>query len=89
VDAGSDPGPDAVPTAAADDDGWEPGPPSIRAMAPSIVGGAVVPLAVHTIVRHRAGIDTIALVSTAFLGGLFGFTIWYSRLVRARAVPTA
>ena len=29
-------------------DAWEPGAPSLRAMGPGVVGGAVIPLAVYT-----------------------------------------
>jgi hypothetical protein len=49
-------------------------------MAPSVVGAAVVPL-VQLLAIGR-------FVSTAFLGGLFRFTIWYCGQVRARADPT-
>jgi len=41
--------------------GWEPGPPSLRAMAPSMIGGAVVPLAVYYLVRSKLGEDAPAL----------------------------
>jgi hypothetical protein len=79
VDAGSDPRHDAAPAprpeaaVAVAGEGWEPGPPSLRAMAPSVVGGAVVPLAVYYVVRHRVGSDTTALViagipAAAFVG---------------------
>jgi hypothetical protein len=42
-------------------DGWEPGAPSPRAMAPSVVGGAVIPLCVYFLVRGFVGSDAIAL----------------------------
>jgi hypothetical protein len=42
-------------------DGWEPGPPSMRAMAPSTIGGALVPLAVYYLVRHHVSGDAVAL----------------------------
>lgn len=42
-------------------DGWEPGPPSVRAMAPSVVCGAIIPLAVYYLIRHRVGSDATAL----------------------------
>lgn len=41
---------------------WEPGPPSIRAIAPSILGGAVVPLTVYYAVRHHVSSDQRALI---------------------------
>ena len=43
-------------------DTWEPGAPSLRAMAPGAVGGAVVPLAVYYAVRSHVGGDTPALM---------------------------
>ena len=42
--------------------GWEPGPPSLRAVAPGLVGGAVVPLAVYYLIRSHVGSDTTALI---------------------------
>lgn len=42
--------------------GWEPGPPSLRAMAPSMVFGAVIPLAVYYIVRHHVPNTADALI---------------------------
>jgi hypothetical protein len=42
-------------------DGWEPGPPSMRAMAPSTIGGALIPLGVYYLVRHHVGSDAAAL----------------------------
>jgi hypothetical protein len=42
-------------------DGWEPGPPSLRVMAPSVVGAALVPLAVYYLIRDRVGSDATAL----------------------------
>ncbi len=46
---------------------WEPGPPSLRAIAPSVVGGAVVPLTVYYAVRHHVSSDQRALL----IAGLF------------------
>ncbi len=48
-----------------DDDGWEPGVPSLRSILPSAVGGAIVPLAVYYLVRSHVGSDADAL---AFAG---------------------
>lgn len=57
---GSDVGPiDGVPHDP--QDGWEPGAPSLRAMAPSMIGGAVIPLGVYYLVRSRVGGDAPAL----------------------------
>jgi hypothetical protein len=42
-------------------DGWEPGAPSVRAMAPSAVGGAVVPIVVYFVARHHVHGDAPAL----------------------------
>lgn len=42
-------------------DGWEPGAPSLRAMAPSTIGGALVPLGVYFAIRRAIGSDTPAL----------------------------
>lgn len=41
---------------------WEPGAPSPRALAPSLVGGALVPLAVYYLVRSRVHGDAPALM---------------------------
>ena len=41
---------------------WEPGAPSLRAMAPGAVGGAVIPLAVYYSVRSHVGGDAPALM---------------------------
>ena len=41
---------------------WEPGAPSLRAMAPSTVFGAIIPLAVYYIVRRHVSNDATALV---------------------------
>jgi hypothetical protein len=41
---------------------WEPGAPSLRAMAPGAIGGGVVPLAVYYLVRSHVGSDAPALM---------------------------
>jgi hypothetical protein len=43
-------------------DSWEPGAPSLRAMAPGAIGGAVVPLAVYYAVRSHVSGDAPALM---------------------------
>jgi FtsH-binding integral membrane protein len=48
--------PDARETA------WEPGAPSLRAMAPSTIFGAIIPLAVYYAVRPHVGGDAPALM---------------------------
>ncbi|HVS68803.1 MAG TPA: VC0807 family protein [Mycobacteriales bacterium] len=45
---------------------WEPGPPSPRAFAPSVIGGAIVPLTVYYVVRHHVSSDQRALVIAGF-----------------------
>lgn len=42
-------------------DGWEPGAPSIRALTPSAIGGAVVPILVYFVVRRHVHGDAPAL----------------------------
>jgi len=44
------------------DPGWEPGAPSLRAMAPSTIFGAIIPLAVYYVVRQHVSSDATALV---------------------------
>jgi hypothetical protein len=41
---------------------WEPGAPSLRAMAPSTIFGAIIPLAVYYAVRPHVGGDAPALM---------------------------
>ncbi len=41
---------------------WEPGAPSLRAMGPGAIGGAVVPLAVYYLVRPHVNGDAPALM---------------------------
>lgn len=43
------------------EEGWEPGLPSLRSIAPSVVGGAIVPLAVYYLVRSHVRSDADAL----------------------------
>jgi hypothetical protein len=45
---------------------WEPGPPSPRAFAPSVIGGAIVPLTVYYVVRHHVSSDQRALIIAGF-----------------------
>ena len=43
-------------------DSWEPGAPSLREMAPGVVGGALIPLGVYFSVRHHVHGDATALM---------------------------
>lgn len=43
-------------------DSWEPGAPSIKDIAPGVIGGAVIPLAVYYSVRHHVHGDATALM---------------------------
>jgi hypothetical protein len=65
-------------------DGWEPGPPSLRVMAPSLVGGAIVPLVVYFAVRHRVGSDATALVIAGVPAAAWVAFEW----VRRRTIDT-
>jgi hypothetical protein len=53
---------DAIVPEPDDEDVWEPGAPSLRAVAPGIVGGGVVPLAVYYAVRSHVHGDATALM---------------------------
>lgn len=53
---------DATVPEPADDEAWEPGAPSLRAVAPGIVGGGVIPLVVYYAVRSHVHGDAIALM---------------------------
>jgi len=43
-------------------DDWEPGAPSLRAMLPSTIFGAIIPLGVYYTVRPHVGNDATALI---------------------------
>lgn len=55
---------------------WEPGPPSPRAFAPSVVGGAIVPLTVYYVVRHHVSSDQRALVIAGFFPAAWIVAQW-------------
>lgn len=81
VDTGSQtPSVVAVPgTAATAVDGYVPGPPSLRSMGPSVVGGAVVPLVVYYLVRSHVHGGAVALaIAGAFPAAWVGFE-WIRR----------
>jgi hypothetical protein len=61
---------------------WEPGVPSIRTLAPSILGGAVIPLAVYYLVRRHVHTDAEALI----IAGLFPATWVIVQFARQRRV---
>jgi hypothetical protein len=63
-------------------DDWEPGVPSIRELWPSIVGGAVVPLAVYYVVRQHVGSDATALI----IAGLFPAAWVIIQFIRQRSI---
>jgi hypothetical protein len=55
---------------------WEPGPPSPRAFAPSVIGGAIVPLTVYYVVRHHVSSDQRALVIAGFFPAAWIVVQW-------------
>jgi hypothetical protein len=58
---------------------WEPGAPSLRAMAPGAIGGAVIPLAVYYAVRPHVDGDAVALmIAGAPAAAWVGFE-WFRR----------
>ncbi len=61
---------------------WEPGVPSVRNLLPSIIGGAVVPLAVYYLVRHRVHTDADALI----IAGIFPAAWVTVQFVRQRRI---
>jgi len=61
------------------DDGWEPGPPRLRAIAPSAIGGAGVPLAVYYLVRSHVGGDAVALAIAGIPAALWVSLQWIRR----------
>ncbi|HET9690346.1 MAG TPA: VC0807 family protein [Acidimicrobiales bacterium] len=63
-------------------DTYEPGAPSLRAMLPSMVGGAVVPLVTYHLVRAHVGSDAVALAWAGVPAA--GYVL--ARLARTRRV---
>lgn len=60
-------------------DGWEPGTPTLRALAPSAIGGALIPLGVYYGVRHHVHGDATALAIAGIPAAIWvGFT-WLRR----------
>ncbi len=62
--------------------GWQPGLPSVREHVPSVIWGAVVPLAIYFLIRTHVQTDTQALI----IAGSFS-TLWVLfQFVRQRRV---
>lgn len=55
---------------------WEPGAPSLRNMAPSMIGGAAVPLAVYFLVRPHVRSDATALIIAGIFPALWVAVQW-------------
>ena len=55
---------------------WEPGAPSLRAMAPSTIFGAVIPLAVYYAVRLHVSNDATALVIAGTIPAAWVLVEW-------------
>lgn len=60
-------------------DDWEPGAPSFRAMAPGVIGGAVVPLGVYYAVRSHTGGDAAALMIAGAPAAVWVAAEWFRR----------
>lgn len=81
----AEPAPDSGPTSARAErptepvEGWEPGLPPLRAVAPSAIGGAVVPLAVFYLVRSHVGSDAAALAIAGIPAALWVAVQWIRR----------
>lgn len=61
------------------DDGWEPGEPSLRAMAPSTIAGGLIPISVYFLVRHWVGSDAPALAIAGIPAALWVGVEWVRR----------
>jgi hypothetical protein len=57
-------------------DGWEPGAPSLRAMGPSAIFGALIPLGVYYLVRSHVGGDAPALAIAGIPAALWVSIEW-------------
>ena len=55
---------------------WEPGAPSLRAMAPSTIFGAIIPLAVYYAVRRHVSGDAPALVIAGTIPAAWVLVEW-------------
>ena len=55
---------------------WEPGAPSLRAMAPSTIFGAIIPLAVYYAVRRHVSNDATALVIAGTFPAVWVLVEW-------------
>jgi hypothetical protein len=61
---------------------WEPGVPSLRDLGPSIVFGAIIPLAVYYLVRHHVHSDADALI----IAGIFPCLWVIVQFIRKRTI---
>lgn len=79
-------GPDETeePTTPAQSTGsdWEPGVPSLRSLAPSIIFGGVIPLGAYYVFRHYVHTDVEALI----IAGLFSASWIILQFIRNRSV---
>jgi hypothetical protein len=57
-------------------DGWEPGAPSLKAIGPSAIFGAVIPLGVYYLVRRSVGGDAPALALAGIPAALWVGIEW-------------
>lgn len=62
--------------------GWEPGVPSLRVIAPSALGGALVPIGVYYAVRHPVGSTATALIIACIPAAAWVIT----QLIRTRHI---
>lgn len=60
-------------------DNWEPGAPSLRAMAPGLIGGAIVPLAVFYAARPHTSGDAPALMIAGAPAAAWVAAEWFRR----------
>lgn len=77
-DAASAPPPSTAVTAGSAEV-WEPGAPSVQAMGPSAIFGAVIPLAIYYIVRHHVNGDAEALAIAGAFPALWIAVEWVRR----------
>lgn len=58
---------------------WEPGPPSLRAMAPSTIFGAIIPLGIYYAVRPHVDGDATALIIAGAFPAAYVLVEWRRR----------
>jgi hypothetical protein len=74
---GTESAPGATPTSPR---GWEPGIPSVRELAPSVIGGGLIPLGAYYLFRHAVSSDADALI----IAGLFSAAWILVQFIRKR-----